>query len=164
MSSMTEQFSGAIRRGAHNRQATPPAGREFQAMEEAHRGVTAFMAEVMDVSREVLLAYNEAATANGARTRLGWRVVPGRFDRPASEYGQDGGVPWLVMTDLACGVDIHGLAFTRLEEDRPGYRLAGTGIIITRDGEDGVLKETARETIPGLVRKMERYLERQGYR
>ena len=168
MSNMTEDFSGAIRRGARGRTPAGQPDREFTAMEEAHRGVMAFMREIIEASEQALLAYREAATANGIRTRLGWRMTPGWFDRPASEYGQDGGVPWLTLADVACGVDIAGFAFTRLEEGPEGgqwgYRLAGTGILITGGSPDGVMRETAREIASGTRRRMEEHLERRGYR
>lgn len=160
-------FESAIRRGRMNREAPPPPDAKYQAMESAHRGVMTFMDEIREASREVIQEYNEAARLGGVRTHAGWRVIPGRFDRPASEYGQDNGVPCLVLTDLACGVDIRGLAFTRLEEEGPGgrgYRLAGTGVLITGSPNTDVLKDLARETVQATRRSLERHLDRQAYR
>ena len=168
----TERFVQAIRRGQRNQPATPPPTPGYQEMLAAHRGALKFMQDLQETSREILEAYNQAAESDGIRTQAGWKVVPGRFDRLASEYSQDGGVPWLVLTDLANGVDIWGTAFTRHDPggperqspDRKGYRLAGTGMIITGTETSDARKTVLEEITKRVEQSLERHLEERRYR
>ncbi len=175
----TERFTQAIQRGQSNRSVPPAPNPTYHQMLEAHRGALKFMQDLQRTSQEILDAYNQAAESSGIRTQAGWKVIPGRFDREASEYGQEGGVPWLVLTDLANGVDIWGAAFTRHEPEGPtgqppdktgycpdktGYRLAGTGMVFTNTETSNARKAELEGIAGNAERSLERHLEEQRYR
>ena len=142
-----------LRLGPHAR-----ASEAFSRMAQAHTGAQDFFRRIRQECRPTLQAYNEAALMSKLRTRAAWKVSPGRFSGPVSEYGSNEGVPWMTLVDTATGKDLLGRAFTR-EPDDAGYRLAGTGLILTEEKlGPHALGEIAK--FPQIVREqLERQIE-----